>query len=237
MDRFYRKWMNPGGMYSFEVVIEESDLYIVCNQNIREQAFCALENIRKDLKDYIKTDPIFKTTLEPHKVSIDAPFIIREMAEVTAAFGVGPMASVAGAVAKYMGKELDQYCSRLIVENGGDIYIKSNEPIISGIWAGENSPFKDKLRFRLDPKGKPLGICTSSRTVGPSLSLGNTDAVVTIADCPIVADAAATAVGNMVKTADDIEIAINKEIERNMLKGLIIIIGDRIGVQGDIEFV
>ncbi|MCE1249063.1 MAG: UPF0280 family protein [Firmicutes bacterium] len=237
MDRFYRRRMNPPGMKNFEVVIEESDLYILADTDIRERAFCALEKVRFDLKNYIKNDPLFQTTLKAHNVPDNAPAIVREMAEVTSVFDVGPMASVAGAVAKYVGMSLDPYCSRLIIENGGDIYIKSSEPVVSGIWAGEHSPFSDKLKFRVDPGGKPLGICTSSRTVGPSLSLGNADAVVTIAECPIVADAAATFAGNMVKCADDIETAINKEIEYNMLKGIIIIIGDRIGAEGDFEFI
>lgn len=68
-----------------------------------------------------------------------------------------------------------------------------------GIYAG-TSPLRD-LALTIPPREKPLGICTSSGTVGPSISFGYADAAVAISDDISLADAAATALGNAVGLA------------------------------------
>ena len=130
------------------------------------------------------------------------------MAQVGQQTGVGPMAAVAGAMAELIGKKLLDYSPEVIVENGGDIFMKISRRRRIGIFAG-NSPFTDKLALELEPEETPLGICTSSGTVGPSLSLGTTDATIVASTSAALADAAATAVGNLVKTADDLQGALD----------------------------
>ncbi|MCD4786436.1 MAG: UPF0280 family protein [Candidatus Eremiobacteraeota bacterium] len=237
MERFYRKQIRTYGKFSFEVKIEQSDLFVVCDKNLCEQAHDALREVRNDIENYITRDNLFAKTLEPHHVPNDVPAIIKEMSSASEKYNVGPMASVAGAVSQYLGRKLDPLCNYIVIENGGDIYFKSDRPITLGIWAGERSPFSGRLKFKLDSPGKSLGICTSSGTVGHSLSFGKADAVVAVADCASLADAAATSIANTVKSSNDIEPALEREKERGLLEGLIIVIGDRVGVQGNLELV
>jgi hypothetical protein len=144
------------------------------------------------------------------------------------------MAAVAGAVAEFVGRELLEFSPEIIVENGGDIFLKINRKRIVGIYAGD-SPLTGKLGLEINPQDTPLGVCTSSGTVGHSLSFGKADAVVVMAGSATLADAAATAICNKVKKPDDINGAI--EIGRNIagLKGIVIIIGSSIGVWGDVK--
>ena len=69
----------------------------------------------------------------------------------------------------------------VIVENGGDVFLKSSGPLDLGLYAGENSPFSGEIKLRIDPSGAGIGICTSSGTVCHSLSMGKADAVTAVA--------------------------------------------------------
>lgn len=82
-----------------------------------------------------------------------------------------------------------------------------------------------------------MGIGTSSATLGHSLSLGMADAIVVLSPSTALADAAATALGNIVKTADDISEAIEKARSIETLSGVVIILGDEMGVWGSVRVV
>jgi ApbE superfamily uncharacterized protein (UPF0280 family) len=156
------------------------------------------------------------------------------MAEATAKLGVGPMAAVAGAIAEFVGKELSDYSPEVIIENGGDIYIKSRQKRVVGIYAG-NSQLSGKIGLEIKGEDTPIGVCTSSGTVGHSLSFGKADAATVLADSATLADAAATALGNMVKTPDDITRAIDFAQYIEGLQGVLVLIGDQIGMWGKIK--
>jgi ApbE superfamily uncharacterized protein (UPF0280 family) len=150
--------------------------------------------------------------------------------------GVGPMAAVAGAIAEYVGRDLLGYSNEVIVENGGDIFLAMTDPATIAILAG-SSPLSNRLGLRADfPQGS-VGICTSSGTVGHSLSLGAADAVVVLSESTALADAVATALGNKVGDGADIEAALaaGKAIEGVL--GLVVIVGARLGVWGQVELV
>lgn len=237
MKRFYREQIKTAGKFSFQVQIEESDLFIVCDRDLQALAFDALKEARRQIEEYITQDPVFRETLKAHMVPADSPEIIRWMASAAELYQVGPMAAVAGAVARFTGEKLDPHCQYLMIENGGDIYLKSNQPVTFHVWAGEDSPFRDRLRYRVNPEGKSLGICTSSGTIGHSLSFGKADAVVTMAEDPALADAAATAIANKITGTGKIQGEIEKEKDRGLLKGLIIVIEDKLGMWGEMEIV
>jgi ApbE superfamily uncharacterized protein (UPF0280 family) len=158
------------------------------------------------------------------------------MAEATRRVKVGPMAAVAGAVAEFVGRELRQFTDEIIVENGGDIFLKINQPRKVGIYAG-NSPFSEKIALEVEPRPKPFSVCTSSGTVGHSFSFGQADAVVVIAGSALLADAAATAIGNVVKTAADIEPALKLARKFRRLDGVLIIKDDQLGALGKVNIV
>jgi hypothetical protein len=158
------------------------------------------------------------------------------MAEATRKVKVGPMAAVAGAVAEFVGRDLRQFTDEIIVENGGDIYLKINQPRKVGIYAG-TSQFSGKIALELDPRPKAFSVCTSSGTVGPSLSFGKADAVVIVAESALLADAAATAVGNVVKEVGDIEKGLKLAKKIRGLDGVLIIKDDQMGALGKVKIV
>jgi ApbE superfamily uncharacterized protein (UPF0280 family) len=122
------------------------------------------------------------------------------------------------------------------VENGGDIFIKTDGPIIISIFAG-TSPLSLRVGLRLDCGVKPFGVCTSSGTVGHSLSLGKADAVSVVSESCALADAAATAVGNLVNSKTDIRPALNFGKSITGVEGIVVIIGEDIGMWGELEVV
>jgi hypothetical protein len=144
------------------------------------------------------------------------------------------MAAVAGAIAQYVGADLLKLSPELIVENGGDIFLKSKGERVVAIYAG-GSPLSGKIGIRIKGAATPLGVCTSSGTVGHSLSFGRADAVVAVAKSAILADAAATAVGNRVKTVADITAGLEYAKGIDGLLGAVIILGEKFGAWGDVE--
>lgn len=234
--RFYRYWSKDTDLVSFSVIVKETDLFIRARRNLRKKALDVVLKQRGLLESYISRHPGFLTALEPFPVASDAPLIVREMANASAKVGVGPMAAVAGALAEFVGRELLQYSSEVIVENGGDIFLKHEKPRLIGVFAGD-SPYSGKLALKIEPEETPLGVCTSSGTVGHSLSFGKADAAIILSPSAALADAAATAVGNLVQTADDMQKAIESVSEVEGLTGIAVIVGDKMAVWGKINLV
>jgi ApbE superfamily uncharacterized protein (UPF0280 family) len=179
--RTYRHRVSGDDLVSFNVTFRETDLYIRAQSNLEEQALKSIKRHRRPLEKYIREHPLFMHALEPYAVEDDAPEMVREMAEAGRIANVGPMAAVAGAIAEEVGRELLKYSREIIVENGGDIFMQILKTRRVGIYAGESSPFTGKLALEITPDDTPLGICTSSGTVGHSLSLGSADAVMVMA--------------------------------------------------------
>ena len=75
------------------------------------------------------------------------------------------MASVAGAIAQFVAQGLLESTNQVIVENGGDIFLKVNRPVNVSVFAGE-SPLSEKIGLKIPSRQMPLGICSSSGTVG-----------------------------------------------------------------------
>jgi len=234
-ERKYRNLIEGKDLIPFQVKEAESDLYIRANQELSSYTRQMVLNFRGQIENYIYCHPLFKSTLLSYSQDKKAPEIIKSMIHATALCGVGPMAAVAGAIAEFVGKELLNYSSEVIVENGGDIFIKSNKVRKVSIFAG-SSPFSQRIILKIKAKENYIGICTSSGMVGPSLSFGKADAVTIISDSVLLADAAATAVGNIIKTRKVIEQGLIYAQKIKGVKGVVIIKDDRMGLWGDINF-
>ncbi len=232
--RTYRHWIEGKDLVACNVTEKETDLYIRATSNLQRKARRLVLKYRRQLEKYIENNPEFQTSLEPLVISENAPAIVKDMAEAGAKAGVGPMAAVAGAIAEYVGRQLLEFTPEIIVENGGDIYLKILKKRVVGIYAGD-SPLTGKVGLEIEPRETPLGVCTSSGTVGHSLSFGKADAVVTIAGSATLADAAATAIGNRVKQPGDIDKALKYAQDIDGLKGVVIIIGGEVGAWGEVK--
>jgi len=230
--RLYRHWVKGGNLVSFNVALKETDLYIRARRNLKRKTLKQILKYRALLERYIGHHPEFLTSLEPVQVDENAPQIVKAMAEASRSVSVGPMASVAGAIAEYVGRDLFPFSTEVIVENGGDIFLKTLERRMIGIYAGE-SPFTGKIALEIQPEETPLGVCTSSGTIGHSLSFGKSDACIALSNSTLLADAAATAIGNLSVEAEDIPRGIEFARGVHGLKGVVIIKGDKIGIWGE----
>lgn len=234
-ERFYRGWPGSSELQRYEIAVGESDLLILSETAVNDHAVDALHQVRGEIERHIEAHPDFKTSLKPLTASRDASKTVLGMIRAGQMWNVGPMAAVAGAVAQAVGLALREITRTVIVENGGDIYARSHKPVTFALYAGEESPFADKLAFELSA-ADGIGVCTSSGKVGPSLSFGNADAVVAIHRDTTIADAAATAIANRIQSPEDVARIIEEEKKRGVLDGLIACAGDKLGLFGDFEF-
>jgi len=235
-NRTYRSNVLKPGLVSFNITIKETNLYIQANTDLKKEAFQAVLKSRNYIEKYIEQYPDFATSLVPLEVMGIAPDIINKMIYAAKVAKVGPMAAIAGAIAEYTGLKLLKKTEEIIVENGGDIFIKSNSETIFSIYANK-SPLSMKTGILIAKRKKPYSICTSSGTVGHSISYGNADAVTVFSDSSYLADAAATSLGNLIKKTDDIEkvISIGKKIQG--ILGIVVIKNKNIGLWGDLQIV
>lgn len=230
-ERVYREQINSENLYRKNVIVEETDLLIVTSNPFEYES--KIESLRREVASYIERRPEF-IGLVPIGQDAFASEMIKHMIEASKEAGVGPMATVAGAISHYIGRTMLD--SEVMIENGGDIYLKSNEDKTIGIYAG-HSPFSNRVGIKIKSEDTPIGICTSAGKVGHSLSFGQADAVVVISEDTLLADATATAIGNKVKVGDDIKEALEFGKSIRGIVGIVIIVDDELGAWGDIELV
>lgn len=174
---------------------------IADEQSHIDEACRAMIGARQELERYIFRDPFFRTTFEPYYPDSGGPTVTR-MAEAAALAGVGPMAAVAGTIALSGVEAMVRSGATFgIVDNGGDIALVSDREVLIGIHAGM-SPLSDRFAFVIPPVKGIYGICTSSATVGPSISFGIADAVTVFSRDPALSDAWATAICNEIRPDD-----------------------------------
>lgn len=232
--RTYRNWVKTKDLVTFNAVVEESDCYISAVCNLESKARKSILKYRAILKKYISSHPVFLTTLEPFPVEEDAPLIVKAMAAAGEKAAVGPMAAVAGAIAHFVGEDLAKFSPEIIIENGGDIYLRSRQDRIIGIYAGK-STLSGKLGLQIRGQDTPMGISTSSGTVGHSLSFGKADAVVVLAQTAILSDATATCIGNLILDSSDIATGIDRGKKIPGIKGLVIIKDEEMVIWGAVK--
>jgi ApbE superfamily uncharacterized protein (UPF0280 family) len=189
---------------------------------------------RRKLEAYVKTNPTFLCTLKPVAVPRE-PLVTTLMAEAAEKAKVGPMAAVAGVLADLAVKEmLSAGCEVAIVENGGEVSAVSNESIDVAVAAGD-APLSKRFGFRL--KEFPIGVATSSGRFSHAFSFGDAEAATVFCKNAGLADAAATAVCNVVKGEDHqaaIQIGISKALSIEGVKGVLVVYKGFTGTAGKI---
>jgi len=233
-ERRYRRWVHAGDLRVFRVVAAETDLQITAELDLTDDALAAARSARADIVGVIEGSPEFAAAESPLEVGEDAPGIVRRMTEAARAAGVGPMAAVAGAVAEHVGRALLKRSAEVLVENGGDIFMASARERTVALYAG-SSPLSGRVAVKIAPGKTPCGVCTSSGTVGHSKSYGCADAAVVIAPDTALADAVATATGNRVKSASDLEAAVEWAAGIEGVTGCLVVLGDKLAAAGDVE--
>jgi ApbE superfamily uncharacterized protein (UPF0280 family) len=239
--RFYREHMGVDRFRSFTITCKDSDLWIgVDYESFHSDMIYFAQNrlieLRFSLESHIHDHPLFGSSFIPVETKMGDPEIAVEMSRVTKIARTGPMASVAGAFSEFIGKAIlkEFNVNEIVVENGGDIYLKLKRDLILSVYAGE-SPFSKKIGLEIPAGLTPIGVCTSAGTIGPSISFGNADAVMIASKNTSLADAFATAYGNRIKTADDIPETLELvKLNKKILSALIICEGI-IGICGQFK--
>jgi len=235
--RFYRDWVKAKDLHAKHIDDKETDLYILTNKPLDESFLKdKIQIYRMAIENYIAKDRRFLTALKPIAVELNAPAIVKAMAKAGKLANVGPMAAVAGAIAQFLGRDLLKRGYReVIIENGGDIFMQIEKTRVIGIYAGRSKLWKG-LGLKIKPKNTPLGICTSSGTIGHSLSFGLADSVVVLSRDASLADAVATATANLVRSKTDLQKAVDFAKSIKGILGVVIIIKKYLISWGEVEF-
>lgn len=239
--RYYRTQYQTEDLTYFQVKFKETDLAIGISRdgycdNLKKLVEKEVIKLRGDLETYIAVHSEFRTSFSPVSAQPGAPPIVREMIRAGTLAGVGPMAAVAGAIAQEVGRLLERHVREVIVENGGDIYLQSRAKRKVAVLAGE-SPFSHRIAVKVRAEECPVGVCTSSGTVGPSISLGRADAAVVKAADAALADAVATGAGNLIGDGESLMEAVEYARGIEEVRGVLIISGKEMAAWGDIEIV
>jgi ApbE superfamily uncharacterized protein (UPF0280 family) len=238
--RNYRQQSQAAGLIAVQVKVKETDLHIQADRDVRRQAEGIVMQCRFQLEQHIIKFPEFYSSLVPLPKDFSASPLIKEMYDAGRIAEVGPMAAVAGGIAEYVGRKLlAAGVEEVIVENGGDIFFSRRDHSRISIFAGE-SPLSSKVGIELSPP-MPWGICTSSGTIGHSLSMGEADSVTVVARSTYLADAVATRLGNEVGSAANGKESVNRALkvaqEIEGVTGVVVICGELLGAVGDVKLV
>ncbi len=237
-DRSYRRTVGRGrGEVSFQAAVEETDLYIVAQADLSREVSDFLHAVRGEIKSRILIDPAFGKSLLPVEVADSAPEIVRIMARAGKACGVGPMAAVAGAIAQAVGDRFAPRSPNILVENGGDLYLRSTRERTVALLSDPESG--SSLGISLGAAEFPTALCSSSGRIGHSLSLGQGDLVTVRARDAAFADAAATALANLLQEPSDLDrvLAEARKLSAFGLEGVFAQFNDKLAVWGDLELV
>ena len=236
-ERSYRSRFSNDERRWFCVKFLESDLWIGVDRDsysasMEQDVYAMLVNLRRTMDAYLLMDPAYKSALTPYDAGLEAPDILKEMSKVSHKTGIGPMSAVAGAVALKVAEFLGT--KEVIVENGGDIYAKAGSDMDISVFAGQ-SPLSEKIGLHIPASDFPLGICTSSGTVGPSLSLGRADAMMIVCKDVLLADSYATAMANRIQSVNDLQPVIDRISNTPDILGALAIKDNRLAVCGQYE--
>ena len=240
-DREYRCLLETGDLVASFVRVKDTDLHILADRDVTLWGKDLALQYRLQVESYIRKNPDFAHSLVPIGRDDHAPPLIKEMLDAGLKTGVGPMAAVAGAIAEHVARALiKRGCLEVMVENGGDIFLHRTSDCRVAIFAGE-SPLSNKVGVRIKIDQMPVAICTSSGTVGHSLSFGQADSVTVIAQSAALADAVATRLGNEVghSGGGDSGIKMALEVGRRIdgVQGVVVICNEFIGAAGEVELI
>jgi ApbE superfamily uncharacterized protein (UPF0280 family) len=229
------RWKN------YRVDYLETDLWIAVSADwyipsVKNYSMDRILFYRSILDNHIRESPDFLTSLTPLSFVSGVHPLVQDMYKASEAAGTGPMSAVAGAVAEYICKDLLAKFGfpEVVVENGGDIFMKLTSPATISIYAGA-SPLSDKIGLAIKPEQTPLSVCCSSGTVGHSLSFGTADACMIACNSGALADAFATACCNEVKGLEMVKGVTELMLQKPDVISVVIIKDDKAGIGGNIE--
>lgn len=191
--------------------IDYKTTHILLRSDLDKDIIPLIKKLRRIVEEEIGRNPEF-IGYNPVKI-IENPRLLYLMTRAGSISDTGPMSSVAGSISQMCMEYLEEHGTQnSIIENGGDIALKTSKKSVIGVYAGSNSSLGE-IGFNVKAKKKGYGICTSSGTVGPSKSFGKTDAAIVFAREASIADSLATQIANYGVGEDD-ETIVNNSLEK-----------------------
>mgnify|MGYP000451123797 FL=1 len=237
-NRSYRDAIHPAsGEVGFQVVVEETDLFVIATEDISQPVAALVRKLRGELKNHILFHPEFLSSLDSLPMDAAAPAFIRRMLAAGQVCGVGPMAAVAGTIAQEVADHFHTQCPDILVENGGDVFMHSTRDRTVALLADPEGGASVGLRIKAGQC--PLALCASSGRIGHSLSLGTGDLVCVLSRDGSLADAAATALCNLLGSKQDLEVVVEqaRSLTSSGLLGVFAQYEDQLAAWGDLELV
>ncbi len=195
----------------------------------------AMLKAREQVEAYIAKDPYFKATFDPYPVRSDMGEVVKHMCNAAQKADVGPMAAVAGAISQAaVTAMVEAGCKHCLVDNGGDIAMRTNRTVTVGLYAGECTP--NYLAIEVPATKRMLGICTLLRHGRAVHIPGQGDLATVISEDVALSDACATKLGNLI-TEDDLTLmdrSIREVLSIKGVKGALVMINGKLGMGGDV---
>lgn len=217
-----------------KIEMGETAATIICEKKYFEAAVNGIARARAEIKSYARGRRDFLLSLEPVGCDANAPKVVQRMCKAAAKTGVGPMAAVAGAIA-LAGVEcaVEEGATHCIIDNGGDIAMVLDQPITVGILGEAGQETLPAVRLA-PTDGKVRGLCTSSGIFGHSISFGRAKAATVMASDPVLADAAATTLGNGCRSDSQMRDTLKSLSGIDEIIWAIAIMDDKIGTLGNV---
>lgn len=230
---FYRTLVTTD-LCKFRVVYRQTDLLVLAERDLSLEVGRIVREVRFPLEGYVLGHPEFLVSLSPLPVDEEAPDIVKEMLLAGRVAGVGPMAAVAGVIAEKVGRAVLErgLSSQVVVENGGDVFLWLKKEARVCLFAGIDSPFSNRVCVVVPARFMPCGVCTSSGKIGHSLSFGKADAITVIHKKASIADALATALGNLLREEGDVDKVLNQARKVEGILGVVGVLGEKLFVWG-----
>lgn len=214
---------------SFDIQIQDLVLHISAPDDFAEESRAAALSFWEQLQSYGLRDPDFRTSKRPlTKIASDAPEIVREVVSAATAAGVGPMFTFRGAVVDEVGRFLAGQLAEVTVACDGDYFIKAKKRLKLQVKRRGGEP----ITVALEPDAQGVGVST---TLGRGKQGGGPDGLAVIAETCMLADAAAAGVQACLPKQDGFGMALHYLQRVPGVFGGVIVVGDRIGVSGQVE--
>lgn len=201
-----------------------------------DEAGKIVNKLRQVVESYIASDPFFKKSLKPCPLQPEAPAMIAEMGAAGELAAVGPMAALNAAMAEKLGLALAEKFNlgEIVVECGGDLFVKVREPLNVPVLAGD-SDISGLVGIEILPGQTPVTIATGAGTKGQPINHGKAEAILIVAKSGALAGAFAVGFGNLIKTPADVDKTLKRTEVIPEIEGAVLVFDDQIGLRGDFE--
>jgi uncharacterized protein len=218
--------------HHFDVPVQDMVLRITGPQELYDQARAAGMRFWEQIQSYAIRNRLFQSSKRPLYVTEDAPDIVREMADISRAVGVGPMFTFQGALIDYVGRDLARVVPELVISSGGDYFVlarkRSRLPVYPPLPQGGTG-----LAVVVKPELGPHGVYTTAGRTYMPIDTG--DGLVVLARSCIQADAVAAAAMAILAKPGSFGTALRYLRRIDGVFGAIVFRGERIGVAGNLE--